>query len=69
LDYECKADVRNFDGMVKDPIDQGIIALNSTFIEAAGGAMWGQHQARNNFQADVLDAVEQQLGPATQART
>ncbi|WP_314402101.1 hypothetical protein [Stenotrophomonas rhizophila] len=32
-DAESNADVRNFDGMVKDPIDQGIIALNPTFIE------------------------------------
>lgn len=33
LDAERNADVRRFDGMVKDPIDQGIIALNPTFIE------------------------------------
>ncbi len=26
-----------------------------------------QHQARNNFEADVFDALEQQLGPAAQA--
>lgn len=32
-DAERNADVRNFDGMAKDPIDQGIIALNPTFIE------------------------------------
>jgi len=48
-DAERNADVRNFDGMVKDPIDQGIIALNPTFIEYVDrhfhyrgwGAMWG----------------------------
>jgi len=49
-DAERNADVRNFDGMAKDPIDQGIIALNPTFIEYVDrhfhyrgwrGAMWG----------------------------